>query len=111
MTNREYEVYRTFYNNQDKMIRVRYHKGELSDKICAALFMNDFIKLGYSKSEVNKLHDEKIILKKKIFYNGGHRNVVLWLGQELTSHVFYKRWIQKIKLFFKKLGQKIFGNS
>lgn len=108
MTDEEYEVYRTFYNNQDRMLRVRHHKGAVEDKICPALFMNDMKEMGYSKGELKELARKGIVMLKQIRYGGQtHVNVVLWMGQELTSHVWYKRWIQKFKLFFKNISMKL----
>jgi hypothetical protein len=98
----KYEVYRTFYNNNDKTLKVRYEKGALEDQIRRGMLRTDFIDEGYTKSDINKLIKKGWVKERLINFNGSHRAVVLWMDQEMTNPYWYKRLWKKLTGWIKK---------
>jgi hypothetical protein len=99
----KYEVYKTFYNNNDKTMKVRTRATALQDTIYRGMLRSDFQKEGYTKQQMRRLIKQGWIEERQILYGNSHRAVVVWLDQEMTPSNIIKRFIFRFKNFVKEL--------
>lgn len=99
----KYDLYRSFYNMNDRSMKIRTHSDALKDTIYRGVFRKDLESEGYTRRQIKHAIRQGWVEERQISIDGSRQNVIIWLDQEMTSPTFYKRWISKIVKYFKGL--------
>ena len=102
----EYELFRTFKNNEDHLIKIRTEAGLIEDKIYKGIQAKLLHQAGYTKGELKRYEQIGALEKKQIRMGVSINTYYLWKKQEMLAPDLKGRFMQfkrKLKNFKERI--------